>query len=410
MTSHSRRSFLKKSTLATAGTMLIPGFLKALEANQLVATPAHNRKLVIVQLSGGNDGLNTIVPYRNDIYYRERPDLAIPSDKVLQINDEIGFNPALAPLRELFDKGLMTIVNNVGYPNPDRSHSRSLNIWHTASDSDSYGSTGWIGRYLDAQCSTDCFTSSSFALELDDSLSLAMKGDKVKGLAVLNPYRFHQQAHHPYFEQVSTLSRATPINDHASYLYKTLAETLSSADAIYAAWKSSDSNQETKRGTYPESEFGKRLKTIAELISSDIQTQVYYVSLSGFDTHVNQLEQQNRLLTTYAEAMSAFTNELEENNQLDDVMIMTFSEFGRGVKQNASQGTDHGTANNLFLMNGRLKKGRIFNEAANLVDLNEGDLKHTIDFRNIYATLLRQWLKVDDVAILGRKFDTLGFV
>ena len=410
MTRQSRRSFLKRSTLATAGTMLVPGLLKALQVNQAAAVPAHNRKLVIVQLSGGNDGLNTIVPYRNDIYYRERPDLAIPPDKVLRINDEIGFNPSLAPLRDLFDNGLMTIINNVGYPNPDRSHFCSLDIWHTAGDADSHVSTGWIGRYLDAHCSPDCFTSSSLALELDDTLSLAMKGVKVKGMAVLHPHRFHQQAHRPYFEQVSAHPRALPIPDHASYLYKTLAETISSADAIYAAWESSDSSQETKRNIYPASEFGKRLKTIAELILSDIQTQVYYISLSGFDTHVNQLEQQNRLLTTYAEAMRAFTNELEENNLLDDVMIMTFSEFGRQVKQNTSQGTDHGTANNLFLMNGRLKKGRIFNEAPDLVDLDEGDLKHTIDFRSIYATLLRQWLKVDDTAILGRKFDTLGFV
>jgi len=410
MTSHSRRSFLKKYTLATAGTMLVPGFLKAIESSQWGAKSSHPRKLVIVQLLGGNDGLNTIVPYADDIYYRERPDLAIPKQKVLRLNDEIGFNPALAPLRDLFDKGLMTIINNVGYPNPVRSHFRSLNIWQTGSDANRYDSTGWIGRYLDSHCSADCLSLSSYALELDDSLSLALKGERVKGLVVLHPRQFHQQIHRPYFEQISAQTRATPADDQVGYLYTTLAETISSADTIYEAWASLDSIRKTHQGAYPDSAFGKRLKTIAELILADTPTQVYYVSLSGFDTHVNQLGPQNRLLATYAETMSAFTQELEENNQVDDVMIMTFSEFGRAVKQNATQGTDHGAANNLFLINGRLKKGRIFNEVPNLSDLDEGDLKHTIDFRSIYATLLRQWLKADDTAILGRKFDTLGFV
>lgn len=390
--------------------MLIPDFLQAMESNRWGVQPSHPRKLVLVQLLGGNDGLNTIVPYHDDIYYRERPDLAIPKQKVLRINDEIGFNPALSPLRDLFDKGLMTIINNVGYPNPDRSHSRALNIWQTGSDADRYYSTGWIGRYLDTHCSADCQNSSSYALELDDSLSLALKGERIKGLALLHPRRFHQQLHHPSVEQLAAQTRPMPSYNQVGYLYKTLAETLSSADTIYEAWASRASARKTNQGAYPDSAFGKRLQTIAQLILSDIPTQVYHVSLPGFDTHVNQPETQNRLLATYAEAMSAFAEELEENNRIDDVMIMTFSEFGRGVKQNATQGTDHGTANNVLLINGRLKKGRIFNEAPNLSDLAEGDLKHTVDFRSIYATLLRQWLKADDTAILGRKFDTLGFV
>ncbi|MES2733487.1 MAG: DUF1501 domain-containing protein, partial [Bacteroidota bacterium] len=387
---NSRRDFLKKSALATTGTMLIPNFLKAFEANQMgLSQGTPDRILVIIQLSGGNDGLNTIVPYRNDIYYRERPSLAIPKEKVLRINDEIGFNPALSALNDIYDDGLLTIVNNVGYPNPDRSHFRSMDIWHTASDADKYVNTGWIGRYLDANCPTNC-TEPYNAIEVDDMLSLAMKGNKIKGLAVKNPEKLYKQAHNSYFEQLSTSQSFTnnsSLDEHenVSYLYKTLAETLSSADYIYNKWNGSKIYKTNL--TYPASEIGKRLKTVAELILTGINTNVYYVSISGFDTHINQLEQQNRLLQAYCEAVSVFTQDMKENNRIDDVMVMTFSEFGRRVKQNASNGTDHGTANNLFLINGRLKKSKVFNEAPNLTDLDEGDLKYTIDFRNIYATL-----------------------
>jgi uncharacterized protein (DUF1501 family) len=409
MAPSSRRNFLKQSMLATAGTMLVPQFLKAFEKNAAFLPSDTNRKLVIVQLSGGNDGLNTIVPYQNDIYYRERPALSIPKEKVLRINDEIGFNPAMAPLQDVFEKGLMTIINNVGYPNPDRSHFRSMDIWHSASNADTYQNTGWIGRYLDAQCTNHCLES-YHALEVDDTLSLALKGEKVKGLAVSHPQKFFKQVHNRQFEQLAAMPVSPNEPENVSYLYKTLAETVSSADYIYENWQNGGTKRNKSRISYPDTELGRRLKTLSELILSGVETQVFYVSLSGFDTHANQADRQNRLLSIYAEAMNAFTRDLEENNLIDEVMIMTFSEFGRRVKQNASNGTDHGTANNVFLINGRLKKGRVYNEAPDLSNLDEGDLKHTVDFRQIYATLIRKWLKTDDAAILGGKFDPLGFV
>ncbi|MBC7920306.1 MAG: DUF1501 domain-containing protein, partial [Ferruginibacter sp.] len=389
-----RRDFLKNSALVTAGTTLIPNFLKAFERNRFGAAPVTNKILVVVQLSGGNDGLNTVVPYRNDIYYRERPGLAIPRAKVLPLNDEIGFNPALAPLREIFDEGLMTILHNVGYPNPDRSHFRSMDIWHTGSDSGHYRNTGWLGRYLDANCPVDCRKPHD-AIEVDDTLSLAMKGEKTKGLALLNPEKLRRQIRSGYLAQVSagrpSAGGPSEAPENVDYLYQTLAETLSSADYLY-----DQSKVYQTKTTYPANELGNRLRTVAELILSGVNTNVYYVSMAGFDTHVNQLPQQAHLLGVYAAAMGAFTRDLKENRRLDDVMIMTFSEFGRRVKQNASNGTDHGTANNLFLINGRLKGGRVFNEVPNLADLDEGDLKYTVDFRRVYATLLRRWLQADD--------------
>jgi uncharacterized protein (DUF1501 family) len=405
-----RRDFLQQSGLTVAGTMLIPNFLKAFEMNRLATPVAGGKTLVIVQLSGGNDGLNTVVPFRNDIYYRERPTLAIPSEKVLKLNDEIGLNPAMESLKSLYDDGLVTVVNNVGYPNPDRSHFRSMDIWQTASRSDQYLSTGWLGRYLDANCSgSGCLPYQ--AIEVDDTLSLALKGKQVNGLAMLDPKKLYNQTQNSFVHGLANVKIDHAAgSDNLHYLYKTLAETNSSAAYVYdKAGKFGNAVHRTQ-GAYPATELGNRLKTVSELIQSGVATSVYYISISGFDTHINQPGQQERLLRQYADAVKAFMGDMKATNREQDVLLMTFSEFGRRVKQNASNGTDHGTANNVFLIGGDLRPGKVFNEAPNLTNLDEGDLTYTVDFRTIYASLLRNWLKVDDVAILGQKFDTLNFV
>ena len=404
-----RREFLKQSALTTAGTMLIPSFLKAYELDQMNVDPTGSKVLVVVQLSGGNDGLNTIVPFRNDIYYRERPTLAIPREKVLALNDEIGFNPALAPLKALYDDGLVKVVNNVGYPNPDRSHFRSMDIWQTASSSDQYLKTGWVGRYLDAACSGAGGCAPHKAIEVDDTLSLSLKGNAVNGLALLNPKKLYSQTRDGMIGELAGTSYPK-MQDNAGYLYKTLAETVSSAAYVYD--KSAKSVHRTK-GSYPAHELGSRLKTVSELIQSDISTRIYYISISGFDTHVNQAGQQERLLRNYAEAVKAFMDDMKATNRQNDVLLMTFSEFGRRVKQNASNGTDHGTANNVFLVGGGLSgtgSERIYNQAPDLENLDAGDLKFTVDFRSIYATLLEDWLKADDLVVLGNRFPKLKLI
>ena len=393
-----RRDFLRQSALATAGTVLIPGFLKAFDGNTLL--PDH-KKLVVIQLSGGNDGLNTIIPYRNDLYYKMRPKLAINSATVLKAGDELGFHPALSKLNRLYDQGYLGVINNVGYPNPDRSHFRSMDIWHTASNSDEYWQTGWLGRYLDSQCN-HCSTGHQ-AIEIDDVLGLALKGGQQKGMAVRNPKKLHDTLKRDLFQQLSMQQEHD--EPMVSYLYKSLAETVSSADYIY-----SKSTIAKSKVTYPDSEFANRLKTIAQLINSGIDTRVYYASLSGFDTHVNQANSHERLLLTYGEAVDSFVTDLEQHNNFESVMIMTFSEFGRRVVQNASGGTDHGTANNLLLINKSLKQRGFINETPDLEKLDSGDLIHTVDFRSIYATLLDHWLGADADMILGNKFSRLGFV
>lgn len=404
-----RREFLKQSAFTTAGTMMIPSFLKAYEQDQMNVDPTGSKILVVVQLSGGNDGLNTVVPFRNDIYYRERPTLAIAREKVLTLNDEIGFNPALEPLKGLYDDGLVRVINNVGYPNPDRSHFRSMDIWQTASSSDQYLKTGWVGRYLDAACSGAGGCAPHRAIEVDDTLSLSLKGSSVNGLALLNPKKLYNQTRDGMIKELASTSYPKT-QDNAGYLYKTMAETVSSAAYVYD--RSAKSVHRTK-GIYPAHELGNRLKTVSELIQSDTSTRVYYISISGFDTHVNQAGQQERLLRHYAEAVRAFMDDMKATNRQNDVLLMTFSEFGRRVKQNASNGTDHGTANNVFLVGGGLSGTggeHIYNQAPDLDNLDAGDLKFTVDFRSIYATLLEDWLKADDLAILGNKFPKLSLV
>jgi uncharacterized protein (DUF1501 family) len=395
-----RKEFLQIGSLATASLMM-PKFLKAFEKK--AAVPQGNKVMVVLQFSGGNDGLNTVIPIRNDIYYNSRPTLGIQKDKALQLTDDVGINPALPFLKELFDEGSLGIMNNVGYPNPDRSHFRSMDIWQTASDSNQYVTTGWIGRYLDAQCS-GCDKPTQ-ALEIDDVLSLALKGDINKALALRDPKQLFNSSHERYFKEINAAHGHDHEEAAVDYLYKTLSETLSSADYIYE-----QSRRRPVSQTYPATQLGKNLKTISSLILSDINTKVYYVSLGSFDTHVNQENQQKRLFTELNDAMDAFVKDLKSNNRFKDVTIMTFSEFGRRVAQNASGGTDHGTANNMFFIGGGLKQKGVLNSMPDLNDLNQGDLKHTVDFKSVYATMLHNWLGADDKEILGKQYELMGFV
>ncbi len=393
-----RKDFIQIGSLATASLML-PKFLKAFETKQLV--PPGNKVLVVVQLSGGNDGLNTVIPYRNDIYYRERPRLAIEKSKAIQLTDEAGINPALQAFKSLYDEGNLAILNGVGYPNPDRSHFRSMDIWHSASDSKEYVNTGWLGRYLDAQCK-GCDKPVQ-ALEIDDMLSLAMKGDGQSGLSFKDPRRLYNSSNVPFFKDISTTHARS--EETVDYLYKTMRETISSADYIYQ-----QSMVRAAASNYPATELGKNLRTIASLILSDITTKVYYVSLGSFDTHINQDGQQKRLFSELNDAIKSFCADMKNNNRFDDVMLMTFSEFGRRVSQNASNGTDHGTANNMFFVGGGLKRQGLLNALPSLTDLKDGDLQHSVDFKSVYATVLKKWLGADDKAILGNTFNQLDFI
>ena len=316
----------------------------------------------------------------------------------------MALHSALTGFKELYDAGRLAVVQGVGYPYPNRSHFRSMDIWQTASDSNQFLTSGWIGRYLDSNCQT-C-KSPYTAIEVDDTLSLAMKGAKMKGIAVQDPGKLYQTTREPFFKDLAHDHASDDLNeDNLGYLYKTMIETYSSAEYIQNTSKTYKVTAD-----YPATQLGNQLKTISKFINSGLQTRVYYVSLSGFDTHVGQLNQQSRQLKVYADAVAAFIKDLKQNGKLDDTLVMSFSEFGRRVEQNASNGTDHGTANNILIYGSKLKKAGIYNPAPNLSTLDNGDLKYEIDFRDVYATLLDKWLDVNNSQVLTKNFAGLGFI
>jgi uncharacterized protein (DUF1501 family) len=382
---------------------MVPAFLKPFEAMAKSQLSGY-KNLVIIQLSGGNDGLNTIVPYGNDIYYQKRNTIAISKTDVIQLDGMQGLNPSLSALKEIYDQGWMSVINSVGYPNPDRSHFRSMDIWQTGSESNQFLSTGWIGRYLDANCQVN--KNPYTAIEVDDTLSLAMKGTKMKGVAVQDPEKLYQTTREPFFKDLVHSHNAADLNeDNLGYLYKTMIDSYSSAEYIRDT-----SKVYNVTATYPATQLGNQLKTVSKFINSGLQTRVYYVSLSGFDTHIRQNDQQARQLKIYGDAVAAFIKDLKQTGKLDDTLVMTFSEFGRRVEQNASNGTDHGTANNILVYGGKLKKAGIYNNAPDLSTLDNGDLKYEIDFRDVYATLLDKWLNINNSQVLNKNFAGLQFI
>ena len=383
-----RRSFIKHSSTFVSASLWAPAFVKT----ELSQGPG--KILVVIQLSGGNDGLNTIIPYADDEYYRARPSLGIAADQVLKLDDRLGLNPALEPLRSLYDEGSVSIINAVGYPNPNRSHFRSMDIWQTASDAHTYLSTGWLGRYLDSEC--EGCTIPYHAIEMGDNLSLALRGETRDGFAMRDAERLVRSTQNPFLQKMGQRYQPDGSHDHLDYLYKTMVEVQESASYLSEKARSSRSREK-----YPTHGFGRGLKQIADLILAGSNTRVYYLSLPGFDTHVNQVSRHSRLLKIYAQGMQAFTKDMRANRLFDDVAVITFSEFGRRVAENGSRGTDHGAANNVLLLGGALRKPGIFNGPPDLDNLDEGDVRFQIDFRSIYANVLQNWLDTDPTMVLG---------
>ena len=393
-----RRKFIKNSALASS-LFFVPSFVKAFET--LATERLGYKRLVIIQLAGGNDGLNTIIPHNNDLYYNARPKLAITQD-IIKLTDDLGLHPSLSPLRSLFDNGELSIINNVGYPNPVRSHFRSMDIWQTASGSDEYLQSGWLGRYLDKHGNKPYN-----AIELDEQLSLAMKGEHFNGIAT-NDYRvLYNTSKDPYFKNVLNHYNDTHLSEHnLGYLYQTMIEAKSSANYIFE-----NTQVKLSQEAYPQNSFGKQLRNVAQFINSGLDTKVFYTSLGGFDTHANQQNKQKRLLSQYAESVSAFVKDLKRSETFEDTLILTFSEFGRRVKQNAANGTDHGAANNVFVIGKSLKKAGFYNNLSSLADLDDnGDIKYTVDFRWVYATILSKWMNVSSEGIIPSEQKLLDFI
>ncbi len=376
----------------------MPGFLRPFDG----LSPQGEKILVVVQLSGGNDGLNTLVPFRNDIYYKSRPNLAIHSSKVLRLNDEQGFNSILPEMADLYNRGMMTIVNNVGYDNPARSHFRAMDIWHSASGANQTLDTGWIGRYLDSSC-LGCERAAQ-ALFMDSAQILALKGKNRVGFSAGEIHKLNEAANTPRFQQ---LLKAKHAADHQEldFMYKTLASAVSTAGYL-----TETAGKFKSRSMYPTGYLSQQLKSTTELIAGGCYSRIYYTNLTGFDTHTNQLADQSIQLTQLSKALGVFIKDMEQIGRLDDVLVMVFSEFGRRVKENGS-GTDHGTANQLYLIGKHLPKAGMFNAAPDLQKLDDvGDLIHTVDFRQVYIEVVEKWLQVNSSQIIAGSFPRLSLL
>jgi uncharacterized protein (DUF1501 family) len=437
ITLQTRREFLRTSVLGGALTWTVPAFLantfSALQAKaQDSATQTDTGKdssiLVILQLAGGNDGLNTVVPYSSDYYYKARPRIGVDAKTVLKINDEIGLHPSLAGFKDLYDAGNLSIVQGTGYPNPNRSHFRSTEIWQTASDSETFESYGWIGRYFDNACrGADPTVGVNIGRQMPEAFSAA----NPTGISLDNPqsYRYNaggstangvmspeeksfRELNHPEEADNSGASIGAvsgPTMHHGSaidFLERTALDAQVSSDRILAVTK-----RVQNKATYPGGQLANSLKLVAKLIGGGLPTRIFYVSQGGYDTHTNQINQHQRLLQDMGDSLKAFVADLKEMGVFERVMVMTFSEFGRRVGENANQGTDHGAAAPLFVIGSKVKAG-LHGSYPSLApgDLVNGDIAYNVDFRSVYAGVLEEWLKTKSEPILGRKFEPLALV
>lgn len=361
--------------------------------------PSGNTVLVVCQFSGGNDGLNTVIPWANKKYYDLRPTIGIPADKVLKISDDMGFHPGLKGLAELYQQKKVAVIQNVGYPKPNRSHFKSMEIWQSASPDDKM-KYGWIGRHFDSLMSHgELNPVVALGLSTDKPLALAGKEASIPCFASL--VDIQSMVGDPDSERMlrqiqgtdAAMGSDTRVVQQAN---KTALDAMSTLSAQLKGY--------TPKQTYANDPFGNGFKQISQLIATSPQTRVIYFSAGGFDTHARQLDTQEKLLTNFGNAVNSFQKEMESIGQADRVLVLVFSEFGRRSYENASAGTDHGAAAPMFLIGSRVKGG-LHGPIPNLNDLNDGDLKFAIDFREVYAATLDQWMGGDSQVVLGDHFN-----
>jgi len=382
-------SFLVQSTLASA------------------PAPEKDRPiLVIVQLAGGNDGLNTVIPFADSNYYHLRPTLAVDKTKILAISDHAGFQSGCESLQALVKEGRLAVIQNVGYPNPNRSHFRSTDIWQTASDSDRVLGTGWVGRYLDNACAGEPVTDRDpLAIHLANEVPTAFLAAHEHPTFGLNADG-RVNGGHPtaLLEELANAPSPSGASENASYLRQTMMDALVTEKKVQTVL-----NAYQTSAPYPNNGFAHSLRSVASLIAARMPTRVYFVSLSGFDTHAHQAGQHQKLLQTLSEGLAAFQHDLDQHGLSDQVLTMTFSEFGRRPMENESHGTDHGTAAPLFVMGSKVKAG-LHGTAPNLNLAHNQDITFTTDFRQVYGTVLDRWLGCPSKEILGKDFAPIDFI
>jgi len=450
ITLQTRREFLRRTVLGSALSWTVPVFLadtfsalqaQAADSATQMVTGKDSTILVVLQMAGGNDGINTVVPYSSDFYRKARPKIGLKADDILKLNADIGFNGAMKGFKELYDGGELAVVQGVGYPNPNRSHFRSTEIWQTASNSDRIEKNGWIGRYFDSACAG---ADPAVGVTIGSQLPQAFFAKKPKGICFNNPqnYRFmsNGSATEESYKKLNDLEVSSPLpdggtnsmaDDHSDdmvnsggsiaslpagmpmtggkaidFISRTALDAQHSSDEIRGI-----AARVQNQAVYPGSQLGGSLKMVAKLIGGGLPTRIYYVSQGGYDTHTNQVASQQRLLGDLGDSMKAFVADMKAQGNMGRVLVMTFSEFGRRVSENANGGTDHGAAAPMFIVGDKVKAG-LLGKYPSLApqDLHEGDIKYNVDFRSVYASVLETWLKTKSAPILGKQFDPLPIV
>lgn len=409
---YTRRAFLARGVTLASAAITAPAFIQrsafalAQQAGGLSSVPGvpDERILVVVQLGGGNDGLNTVVPFTERAYYNARPAIAVPESQALRLGKDVpvGLHPAMTDFKALYDEGMLAIAQGVGYPNPNRSHFMSMDIWQTG---DRGGSgDGWIGRYVDNECKGKPDTPPPVAIGA--AAPLALQGRRMQPVAFERPDLFrwtgedlHGALAEPYKEITSSHA---PENDDSprAFLMRTALDAHVASDAIRKAVGAPPLVQ------YPRSELARQLAMVGSMIRAGMKTRVYFVSMGGFDTHAQQGGANGRhanLLSELSTSVKAFYDDLRAQGNDGRVLTMTFSEFGRRVGQNASNGTDHGAAAPMFLV-GPMARAGVRNAHPSMTDLDDGDVRFTVDFRSVYAGVLKDWMKADPRAVLGGSF------
>lgn len=413
-----RRVFLQRGVALASAATTIPLLLErsaaalaAPEGLSSIPGAPEERVLVVVQLAGGNDGLNTVIPYGMDGYYRARPGIGVAQRDALALDARagVGLHPRLAGLKSLYDDGMLSVVQGVGYPNPDRSHFRSMDIWHTAETSAT--GAGWLGKFFDNECDgapEGCSACSPLAgVAIGQEAPLAMQGRRTAPASFERAELLRWSAAGDErlagaYEDIVDAGAPEGVgpDGEAAFLMRTALDARVSSEQIRRAVAASNA------GVYPRSELGGQLAMIGAMIRAELPTRVFYVSLGGFDTHAGQGGAQGRhanLLAQFGDAIRAFYNDLRAAGQDGRVLTMVFSEFGRRVGQNASGGTDHGAAAPMFLAGPMVRAGLV-GDHPSLDDLDDGDLKYGVDFRSVYGTVLGEWLGADQRAVLGRRY------
>jgi uncharacterized protein (DUF1501 family) len=408
-----RRELLKNGvTLFTAG-FAAPPLLARMASAQGSVDPGRDNILVMVLLNGGNDGVNTVVPYTDGSYYAKRPTIQLAGSKtdaetrLPLISNSLAFHPAMGRFKALYDAGQLAVIQGVGYPNPDGSHERSMDIWQTAAP-DRIEQLGWLGKYMDVAQSTE--RRALFALNVGREQPRALLAERSLSPSVVDLAEYIYQTNPrvpanrtPQIAALKRINSHVPIDrPYVGLIQKTAFDAYDTSERLQAA------KNYRATVTYPNNGLGQGLKLIAQVIMQNLGTKIFFVEIGGFDTHANQIAEHNRLLSAVSNSIGAFHQDLKNQGRDRNVLIVTFSEFGRPVKENGSQGTDHGEAAPMFVIGGATKGG-VYGPNPNLSTTN-GNVPYSIDFRAVYSTVLQRWLGTNPATVLANPFPLVDFL